>query len=79
MERSLTELSEEYFKAAEDINCLIVKYRKQLNEAYNSNNYLRTYEIKRKLTVFYDQKRDILDTAYALRNYYEKDRRMVLV
>ena len=79
MERSLTELSEEYFKAAEDINSLIVKYRKQLNEAYNSNNYLKTYEIKRKLTVFYDQKRDILDTAYALRNYYEKDRRMVLV
>lgn len=79
MERSLTELSEEYFRAAEDINSLIVKYRKQLNEAYNSNNYLKTYEIKRKLTVFYDQKRDILDTAYALRNYYEKDRRMVLV
>ena len=79
MERSLTELSEEYFRAAEDINSLIVKYRKQLNEAYNSNNYLKTYEIKRKLTIFYDQKRDILDTAYALRNYYEKDRRMVLV
>ncbi len=79
MERSLTELSEEYFKAAEDINSLIVKYRNQLNEAYNSNNYLKTYEIKRKLTIFYDQKRDILDTAYALRNYYEKDRRMVLV
>ncbi len=79
MERSLTELSEEYFKAAEDINSLIIKYRKQLNDAYNSNNYLKTYEIKRKLTVFYDQKRDILDTAYALKNYYEKDRRMVLV
>lgn len=79
MERSLTELSEEYFKAAEDINSLIVKYRNQLNEAYSSNNYLKTYEIKRKLTIFYDQKRDILDTAYALRNYYEKDRRMVLV
>ena len=47
MERSLTELSEEYFKAAEDINSLIVKYRKQLNEAYNSNNYLKTYELKR--------------------------------
>lgn len=79
MERSLTELSEEYFKAAEDINSLIVKYTKQLNEAYSSNNYLKTYELKRKLTIFYDQKRDILNTAYALRNYYEKDRRVVLV
>lgn len=78
MERSLTDLSEEYFKAAEDINSLIIKYRKQLNDAYTSNNYLKTYEIKRKLTIFYDQKRDILDTAYALKNYYDKDRRMVL-
>ena len=78
MERSLIELSEEYFRAAEDINSLIVKYRKLLNEAYSSKNYLKTYELKRKLTIFYDQKRDILDTAYALRNYYDKDKRMVL-
>ena len=73
MERTLTQLSEDYFKAAEDVNCLIVKYRRLLNEAYNSNNYLKTYEIKRKLTIFYDQKRDILDTAYALKNYYKRD------
>ncbi len=73
MERSLTELSEDYFKAAEDIACLIAKYRKKLQEAYKSRDYLRTYEIKRKLTIFYDQKRDILDTAYTLKNYYEKD------
>ena len=51
---------------------------KFVNEAYMANNYLKTYEIKRKLTIFYDQKRDILATAYALKNYYEKDRRMVL-
>lgn len=73
MERSLTQLSEDYFKAAEDINSLIVKYRQQLKEAYKSKNYLKTYEIKRKLTVFYDQKRDILDTAYTLKNYYEQE------
>lgn len=73
MEKTLTQLSEDYFKAAEDINSLIVKYRQLLNEAYNSNNYLKTYELKRKLTVFYDQKRDILDTAYALKNYYKRD------
>lgn len=77
MERSLTELSEEYFKAAEDINSLIVKYRKLLNEAYRSKNYLKTYELKRKLTVFYDQKRDILATAFLLKNYYETDREVV--
>ena len=73
MERSLAELSEDYFKAAEDIACLIAKYRKMLQDAYRSRDYLRTYEIKRKLTIFYDQKRDILDTAYTLKNYYEKE------
>lgn len=73
MEKSLTQLSEDYFRAAEDINSLIVKYRQLLNEAYKSKNYLKTYELKRKLTIFYDQKRDILDTAYALKNYYKRD------
>ncbi len=73
MEKSLTQLSDDYFKAAEDINGLIVKYRKQLNEAYRAKNYMKTYDIKRKLTVFYDQKRDILSTAYTLKNYYVKD------
>ena len=74
MEKSLTQLSEDYFKAAEDINSLIVKYRKQLNEAYRAKNYLKTYDIKHKLTVFYDQKRELLSTAYTLKNYYVKDK-----
>ncbi len=77
MERSLTELSEDYFKAADDIACLIAKYRKMLQDAYKAKDYLRTYEIKRKLTIFYDQKRDILDTAYTLKNYYDTDREVM--
>lgn len=77
MERSLTELSEDYFKAADDIACLIAKYRKMLQNAYKAKDYLRTYEIKRKLTIFYDQKRDILDTAYTLKNYYDTDREVM--
>lgn len=78
MERNLTELSEDYFKAAEDLSLLIAKNRRLLDEAYATNNHLKTYEIKRKLTVFYDQKRDALATAYALQNYYDKSRRVVL-
>lgn len=77
MERSLTQMSEDYFKAADDINSLIMKYRQQLKEAYKSKDYLKTYEIKRKLTVFYDQKRDILDTAYTLKNYYDNEREVL--
>lgn len=73
MEKSLEELSEEYFAAAKEINQLIVKYRKKLNEVYMAGNYLKTYELKHKLTVLYDQKSDILETAYKLKNYYRKD------
>lgn len=76
MEKSLTELSEEYFKAAEDIDALIKKYTKQLNDAYAAKNYLKTYELKRKLKIFYDQKKDIMITAYQLKNYYEDDGRV---
>ena len=75
MEKSLTELSEDYFKAAEDIDALIKKYTKMLNEAYAAKNYLKTYELKRKLKIFYDQKKDIMITAYQLKNYYENDGR----
>ena len=77
MEKSLEELSEDYFAAAEDINQLIIKYRKKLNEAYGTRNYLKTYELKRKLTVLYDQKNDILETAYTLKNYYKKDKEVM--
>lgn len=75
MEKTLTELSEDYFKAAEDIDAIIKKYTKMLNEAYAAKNYLKTYELKRKLKIFYDQKKDIMITAYQLKNYYEDDGR----
>jgi len=75
MGKSLTELSEDYFKAAEDIDALIKKYTKQLNDAYAKKNYLKTYELKRKLKIFYDQKKDIMITAYQLKNYYEDNGR----
>ncbi|MDD6275714.1 MAG: hypothetical protein PUB20_02680 [Clostridia bacterium] len=72
MQKSLEELSEEYFKAAEGISEIIAKYRKQLQEAYRSKNYLKTYDIKRKLAVLYDQKQETVATAYELKNYYNK-------
>lgn len=73
MYNSLTQLSEEYFEAARKLDETIAKYRAQLNEAYRKKNYLKTYELKRKLTVFYDQKREVMTTAYTLKNYYENE------
>lgn len=72
MQKSLDELSEEYFKAAEALDETIAKYRVRLNEAYRAKNYLKTFDLKRKLAVLYDQKRDTLATAYQLKNYYKK-------
>lgn len=71
MSKSLTQLSEDYFKAAADIDSLIKKYTAELHKAYSAKNYLKTYELKRKLKIFYDQKRDVITTAYQLQNYYE--------
>ncbi len=73
MEKNLTQLSEEYFKAAEDIDCLIKKYTEELHRAYDAKNYLKTYDLKRKLKIYYDQKRDIITTAYQLQHYYDDD------
>lgn len=73
MEKSLTQLSEEYFRAAEDIDHLIKKHTEELRKAYDAKNYLKTYDLKRKLKIYYDQKRDTITTAYQLQHYYDKD------
>ena len=56
-----------------DMNELIKKYRKVLRECYASGNYLKTYETKRRLTIFYDQKRELAAIGKKLINYYNKE------
>lgn len=73
MEKSLTDLSEDYFKAVDDLTAIIEKYTKELNEAYRNHNYLKTYELKRKLKIYYDQRRDVQETAYLLKHYYDDE------
>ena len=73
MQKTLEELGEEYLDSAKLIEELIRKYRKILKETYASGNYLKTYEIKRKLTIFYDQKRELVSIGKKLINYYDKD------
>ncbi len=73
MRKSLEELGEEYLESAKLIEALIIKYRKILKEAYSSGNYLKTYDTKRKLTIFYDQKRELTAIANKLINYYNKE------
>lgn len=73
MQKTLEELGEEYLVSAKLIEELIRKYRKILKETYASGNYLKTYEIKRKLTIFYDQKRELVSIGKKLINYYDKE------
>lgn len=73
MQKTLEELGEEYLDSAKLIEELIRKYRKMLKETYASGNYLKTYEIKRKLTIFYDQKRELVSIGKKLINYYDKE------
>lgn len=73
MRKSLEEIGEEYLESAKLIEALIIKYRKILKEAYSSGNYLKTYDTKRKLTIFYDQKRELTAIANKLINYYNKE------
>lgn len=73
MQKTLEELGEEYLEAAKTIEALIKKYREILKEAYSSGNYLKTYDTKRRLTIFYDQKRELEAIGKKLINYYNKE------
>ena len=73
MQKTLEELGEEYLESAKLIEELIKKYSKILRETYDSGNYLKTYDTKRKLTIFYDQKRELIAIGHKLINYYKKE------
>lgn len=73
MPKTLEQLGEEYLESAELINRFIEKNRSKLKEAYQNGNYLKTYEIKRRLTIFYDQKRELTAIGRKLINYYNKE------
>lgn len=73
MQKTLEELGEEYLESAKLIEELIKKYRKILRETYDSGNSLKTYDTKRKLTIFYDQKRELIAIGHKLINYYNKE------
>lgn len=73
MQKTLEELGEEYLESAKLLEPLIRKYTEILKKAYASGNYLKTYDAKHKLTVFYDQKRELVAIGKKLINYYNKE------
>ncbi len=73
MEKSITQLSKEYFKAADDMTSMIKKCTTQIHQEEKNGNYANLYFLKRKRQIFYSQKRDLIKTAYKLKNYYKKE------
>lgn len=73
MDRPITELSVDYFKAAQDMDYLIKKCTREIKEATQKRDFRRSYQLKQKRLVFYGQKRDLMVTAYQLQNYYRKE------
>lgn len=73
MERTITDLSADYFKAADDMDCLIKKVTDRLKEAVDNGETDKCYQLKQKRLMFYSQKRELLDIAYTLENYYKKE------
>ena len=73
MHRTITELSEDYFKAAEDIDCLIKKCNREIKEAVSNGDMKKYYYLKHKRLVFYSQKHDATLTAHMLKNYYRRE------
>ena len=73
MERTITDLSVDYFKAAENMEELIKKATANIKEATENNETDKIYLLKQKRLIFYSQKRELLDTAQKLKNYYNKE------
>lgn len=72
MEKTITDLSVDYFKAAADMDSLIKKCTLEIKEETRKGNARKTYFLKQKRLVFYSQKRELMTTAYKLQNYYKR-------
>ncbi|NLB36620.1 MAG: hypothetical protein GX824_04875 [Clostridiales bacterium] len=68
--KSLSELSEEYFEGVKMQDELIAKYREKLRQARLNASREEEIRISRLLKILYDQRNELIDTAYHLKNYY---------
>ncbi len=73
MERTITDLSVDYFKAAADMDSIIKNLTAKIKLASFNNETDKCYLLKQKRLAFYAQKRELLDIAYKLENYYKKE------
>ncbi len=73
MDKTLTQLSDDYFKAAQDMDSMIKKCTVEIHQEEKKGYSMKLCMLKRKRLIFYSQKRDLITTAYKLKNYYNKE------
>lgn len=71
MDKTITQLSADYFEAADNMACLIKKCTDDIKNAKGDLN--KIYKLKQKRLIYYSQKRELTDIAYKLQNYYKKE------
>lgn len=71
-ERNLYELGREYERTAQRVQERIISKRGELRRIGTELSD-EAYSIKRELRMLYDERREMLDIAEHLKNYYKKD------
>lgn len=69
--KTLEELSEEYYESAELQKQLIDKNRLRLSLARKRHDKNEELRLTRLITVLYSQRRELLETAAKLKHYYK--------
>ena len=77
MEKTITDLSVDYFEAAQNMEELIKSTTAKIKEAAENKETDKIYLLKQKRLIFYSQKRELLNTAYMLKNYYNKEENLL--
>lgn len=70
MEKTLSELGDEYMDGVSDLELLIKKYIAKVMEAVRTGDYAAELEGRRMLSLYYRERNDALDIAVHLKNYY---------
>lgn len=71
--KPLSELADDYFSAADLQTELIGKNRKNLQISKSRRDKKEEMRIQRLLCLLYRQKRELLETANYLKNYYKQN------
>ena len=73
--KSLSQLADEYSENIENINVQIEACRTELQRAQEAHRNITAAAISRKLTVLYSQRNELAETEAYLRTYYDKEMR----